>query len=1351
MFPGQGSQYAQMGRDLYEGEPAYRDALDQCDRHYRDLTGASLLDLILAAPGAAAPLDETANTQPALFAVEYALARQWLAWGVTPQAMIGHSLGEYSAACVAGVMSLADAMRLVVARGALMQSMPRGAMLSVAAPASEVVAALAGTAVSLGASNAPAMSVVSGEAEDVAAFAAVAEARGWETKRLHISHASHSRMMDPILGPFGEAVRRVRLQPPAIPFVSNVTGTWIRADEATDPDYWVRHLRGAVRFAEGIGVILAGGSAVCLEVGPGRTLGMLTRQQPDPPALVVQSLRHAKETTPDRVAMRAAAGHLWVAGLSPAWTALAGTNLSRRRVALPTYPFERARHWVEATPPGAAPSPRDLEGTTDKARDLADWFYVPVWTPAPMARGVRPRAGDVVAFDDDGGIAVAAARGWLASAAPGSRDTDASPPGPHDVDASALGRPGNGAPATHNPRAVTTPAAASVGLLAPATAGSPRLYEIRRGAAFEQRSDTEFVIDPLRAGDYDALFATLRRIGADVRHIVHGWTCDGGAAVVTSVDAALDQAFAGPLALMQAIAAQEFAQPLHVTFVTSGTADVSGETRLVPTRAALAGPCLVAPREVPGLTTQLVDIAPPVSTRQRARLVEQLAGELGSAGADPAIAYRAATRYIRTMQRRRLEGGGPSPWRERGVYLITGGTGALGLALAEHLATRVRARLVLVSRTALPARREWPRLVADPATDLRLKHLAERLLACEAAGGDVLLTVADVCDPGAMRRVIAEAEAAFGALHGVVHAAGALDDAPLQVKTRAAARSVIDPKVLGAAALHEALAGRPLDFVVLYSSVSSFLGLRGQVDYTAANAALDAWAGAWSAASDTPVHAVGWGPWRQVGLAASAAQGRRRPGATPAVHPWLGDVVRHGADATFETTLRRDRHWLVDDHVVRGGEAVVPGTGYLELMRAAVAETRPGPVALADVFFEAPLFVPAGPGVPLAIAVRAEGDDTTVTVSSGATRHAAARVAIASDGPAPLDIHGIRDRCRGRVLEPHGLLPQPFMDFGPRWANLERIAYGQGEALVELALPVEFAADVPQLALHPGLLDMATGGAQFLIPGFVQETDFYIPFTYGRVRVHDALTPHLRSHVRLAPGTAHGVATFDVTISDPNGRVLVDITGFSLRRVAAGLGAVAPLSVQALAPAAGKAGTLADDMLQCGMETAEGLEALERVLGRDPGPHVFVSTGSLEAWRARVDEEMRVERPAPPLAAGEAAGADAHFDEVERQLAAMWADLLGVTGVGRHDNFFDAGGHSLLGVRLLSRIEKAFGRSVPLGQLFEHATIPALAQLVRAPADSATATVDADDEPVLARTSRDTLRVKRADLDTARS
>lgn len=1304
MFPGQGAQYPQMGLELYASEPAYRAAFDECDRHYRALKGTSLRDLIAPLAGVASMLDDTSVTQPTLFAVEYALAQLWLSWGVEPQAMIGHSLGEYVAACVAGVMSVADAMMLVTTRGALMASMPRGAMMSVAAPVADVLAAIDGTAVSLGAANAPAMSVVSGDEAEVAAFAALAETRGWETKRLHISCASHSRLMDPILGPFGDAVRRVRLQPPTRPFVSNVTGTWIRADEATDPGYWVRHLRGAVRFADGIATILAGGPAACIEVGPGRTLGMLSRQQAPPPSAVVQSLRHAVETTPDRVAMRTAAGLLWTAGVAPDWNAMAA-GAARQRVSLPTYPFERSRYWVDATAPGRDARAFD-EGSTVKAPDLADWFHVPTWMSAPLATAAYASAaesdadatGHVLVFDDAQGLASAAARAWrTAHVVPNAEEATA------------------------------------------------QVFVVTPGSSFARVDDARFTIDPRRADDYTALLAAIAGSGGRVRHVVHVWTLDSGHGDSTAtLDAGLEAAFAGPLAMLQALGAQEPPQPVHVTFVTAGTADVAGETALAPWRATLLGPALVAPHELAGLTARVVDITPAASERARTRLVSQLAAELGveGAGGDSVVAYRGVSRYARR--------------------LITGGTGALGLALAEHLCRQVQARVVLVGRTTLPPSREWARLAADPATDPRLKQLVTQLLACQAAGGEVRLAAADVTDPAALRRVVDDTVSAFGALHGVVHAAGTLDDAPLQAKSLASARAVLDPKLRGAAALREVLHDRPLDFVVAYGSISSVLGLRGQVDYTAANAGLDAWASAWNAASDTPVRTIGWGPWREVGLATAAARARRRPHGTPVAHPWLGVMNRRGDDVVFATTLRREQHWLAGDHVVRGGESVVPGTGYLELMRAAVAQVQPGPIALTQVYFEAPLFVPAGDGADVTIVVRTAAGGTTVAVHSGDTRHAAATVQPLSAPAASIDVAAIAARCTTRVSEIHGVLPQPFMDFGPRWANLQRVRTGAGEALLELALPDALAGDVAIHALHPGLLDMATGAAQHLIPGFDQARDFYIPFSYGRVDVHAPLAAQLRSHVRLGAGTAHGVATFDVTIADEQGRVLVQITGFALRRVAAGLAAAAPQSVQRDGAPAAKAATLAQAMLREGMDTTEGLAAFARVLAHDAGPVVFVSTGSLEAWRARVDDEMRVELPSARAGGASVVAADAAFDDTERQLAAMWADLLGVSAVGPHDNFFDVGGHSLLGVRLLSRVEKAFGRAIPLGQLFEHATVPALASLVRgaaapsaAPDDGITAAAEpaptATDEPLLTRASRDSWRVKRSDLDRSSS
>ncbi|RKH58571.1 type I polyketide synthase [Corallococcus llansteffanensis] len=350
LLSGQGSQYVDMARGLYEHERVFREQVDGCASLLRPHLGLDLRDVLYPRPEkrdeARLQLEQTRLAQPALFTVEYALAKLWESWGLKPEALLGHSLGEYVAACLAGVFTLADALSLVAARGALMQSLPSGAMLSVALPEADLLPHL-GTELSLAAVNAPAWTVVSGPEAAVEALRTRLEAQGARCRRLHTSHAFHSAMMEPILERFTEAVRKVRLQAPRLPYVSNVTGTWVTAAEATDPRYWARHLRQPVRFAEGLSTLGQKPNRVFLEVGPGRALTTFAGQGPGRERALVTSVRHPEDSQPDTRFLMGAVGKLWLAGVDVDWAAVNGAQ-SRRRVSLPTYPFERRRHWVPA-------------------------------------------------------------------------------------------------------------------------------------------------------------------------------------------------------------------------------------------------------------------------------------------------------------------------------------------------------------------------------------------------------------------------------------------------------------------------------------------------------------------------------------------------------------------------------------------------------------------------------------------------------------------------------------------------------------------------------------------------------------------------------------------------------------------------------------------------------------------------------------------------------------------------------------------------------------------------------------------------------------------------------------------
>ncbi|HEX6290854.1 MAG TPA: SDR family oxidoreductase, partial [Herpetosiphonaceae bacterium] len=812
MFPGQGAQYVNMGRELYEQEPVFRQQIDRCaDLLLPHLHPEGTRDLrdVLYPPASqidatTRQIDQTALAQPALFAIEYALARLWQSWGVRPAAMIGHSIGEYVAATLAGVFSLEDALALVAARGRLMQSLPPGAMLAV--PLAEVeVLPLLGSQLDLAAVNGPALCVVAGETEAVAALQDRLTRQGIACRRLHTSHAFHSRLIEPIIGAFAEQVRRVGLSAPSVPFLSNLTGDWITAAEATDPDYWARHLRQTVRFADGVRVLLgAAGTAperIWLEVGPGHTLSTLVRQQLEQAThpLPIVSLRHPHDQRADLAVLLEAVGKLWLAGRQIDWPRLYRQQ-RRRRVPLPTYPFEHQSFWV-AAPRRAAHEQVPL---LRKRPDIADWFYLPFW----------------------------------------KRSLPPSEPEHHPDQPSRW-------------LLLCDPTGIGAQLAARLEQQGHEVISVYLGTELTRRSDRAYTFNPRRLEDYAALCAELEQRDRIPAQIVHLWSITPDDEEL-AFDAAQERGCYSVLFLAQALDQHQLHEALRISVIANSLHDVTGTEQLAPEKATVLGPCKVIPQEYLHIACRSIDIAlPEPGTWQAAHLIDQLLGELTGQTDDPTVAYRGQQRYVQAFEQTRLRPVASVPrLRQGGVYLITGGLGKIGLTLADYLARAVKAKLVLIGRTAPPEHH-----TAHDAIGRKI----EQIRALEALGAEVLTLRADVGDQAQMQAAIDATLARFGALHGVIHAAGPVGEEvyrPIQESDRAVCEAHFHAKARGVSVLSNVLRGIDLDFCLLQSSLAAILGGLGFAAYASANLYMDAFAQQQSRAGSAPWISVNWDAWR---------------------------------------------------------------------------------------------------------------------------------------------------------------------------------------------------------------------------------------------------------------------------------------------------------------------------------------------------------------------------------------------------------------------------------------------------------------------------------------------------------
>jgi len=815
MFSGQGSQYANMGRELYEVEATFKKHVDTCAQILQPYLGVDIRSLLYPREEdietASLQLQQTALTQPALFVIEYALAQLLMEWGVRPEAMIGHSIGEYVAATIAGVFSLKDALKIVAKRGQLMQQLPSGSMLAIKLPEKDVQLLL-DAQIQIAVINSPVSCVVSGTSEAIAALEKQLSSQEVECRLLHTSHAFHSQMMEPILSAFVEVVKTVKLNAPQIDFISNVTGSWITQEQATSPNYWCQHLRKTVRFSDGISQLIQQFEGVFLEVGPGRTLGTLTTQhlKKDAKQQVLTSLRHIKEQQSDVCFLLQTLGRLWLSGVGIDWSGFYAHE-QRHRLPLPTYPFERQRYWIDAKSPSHSVNIKPK--TLDKKQDIADWFYVPSWKRS------------LLTYTSSEEIKSTYQEKWL-----------------FFVDDLGVGEQ----------------------LINKLKNQVKSITIVKQGNEFSKLSEGIYTISPCINEDYYKLLQELISLDESPEKIVYLWS-------LTHLENRLSikyLEFKSLLFLIQNLSKLKISNRLQLRVISNNIQEVNGNEELNPEKATILSLCNVIPQEYPQISCQCIDIASANSRNLEVRqencennIIEKLLNELTSVSSDTVVAYRDRHRWVQIFEPVRVESivEEKIPLRKQGVYFFPGGLETIEVVLAEYLTKNFQAKLIFIEDVKFPEQDDFSQWLETYSPDDEVSLKIQQVLALEKLGAEVLLLRADTTNYEQMHQALASTN--VEQINGVIYSTGIQRHglfASIPEISEVEFENLLDSQSSKILFLEKVLQDFDIDICIIFSYLSSILGGFGLGLYSAANQFIDTFSNRHNQNTSLPWYIINW-------------------------------------------------------------------------------------------------------------------------------------------------------------------------------------------------------------------------------------------------------------------------------------------------------------------------------------------------------------------------------------------------------------------------------------------------------------------------------------------------------------
>ena len=830
MFPGQGTQYVNMCRDLYESESEFRRLVDACitiaNKYVKNDLNSILFPDLETSSASLSKINNTQYAQPLLFTIQYALAQLLLGWGLKPDFLIGHSIGEYVAACISGVFKLDDALRLVVKRGELMSKVEEGDMLSLTMSTDELSPLLKEVeGVELAVVNSASSLVVSGKTADIEDFKTLLDARNDSFKVLKTSHAFHSYMMDDILEAFEREFRNVSIEAPQIPFVSNVTGEIARYEQINTPSYWSSQLRNAVQFHKGTEFLVNAGNAVFIEVGPGKSLCNYVRENKQLAGdhHLINLVRHPKQQVNDQKYLVEKIGQLWLNGLDVDWKQYYKEE-KRYKVSIPSYSFEQvpfpADFNVEELISG-----NGIDKSLYQEADETSMVHVPNWVqsiPPNPAAELKEKQFNVLVIADAHGF--------------------------------------------------------SAQLIKELELCGQKVIEGKLGNLFREIKSNQFELDRLDVNSYAKLWELLHQKGILIDHIIYGANLSLGIGAVSfdQVDTRLETDYLSFIQFLQSLSSSKQTQTIRLSVIDNFLTSVKWGDQIDPIKSTVLGPAKIVPLEVQNVQCKIVEIPYPFEASHLLNTyVKKVINEIFYDSEEPIVVYRDNERFVRTFtplnEDEKLTSG--VQIQPKASYIITGGFGGIGFTIAKDLVFEKNADIIIIHRSFFPERRDWGDWLEANGTKDPISKKIQEMLEMERAGCKVTCYQLDVTKEDSVRDFLHGLEASPIEVKGIIWAAGEPDlGGIIANRSKDDYIKYLTAKIHGLLLFEQYIDFEKLDFLALFSSIGNvfYQSEYGQVAYVSANEFLDSYSSYVKEKYGVHAFSINWCAWLDVGMAVNS-------------------------------------------------------------------------------------------------------------------------------------------------------------------------------------------------------------------------------------------------------------------------------------------------------------------------------------------------------------------------------------------------------------------------------------------------------------------------------------------------